>query len=92
MFNLENLFGSIALITSFIGLLPQIVKALKTRSTQDLSMAMLINYLICSFAWIFYGGFTNSGFVLWSNLLGLATSLALILLKFYYDKKQLVAI
>ena len=77
--------GIIAFITSFIGLLPQIVKSCKTRSTQDLSMMMLINYLICSLAWIIYGSSTDSFFVISSNVVGLVVSLLLILLKRHYD-------
>lgn len=80
------LSGSIAFITSFIGLLPQIVKAMKTKSTQDLSMMMLVNYVICSLAWIIYGSSTNSKFVLSSNIVGLVVSLMLILLKRHYDQ------
>lgn len=79
------LSGSVALITSFIGLLPQIYKSLKTKSTKDISMLMLINYLLCSLAWIIYGGYTDSMFVLVSNLLGLLTSFILIVQKKYYD-------
>lgn len=79
--------GSVAFITSFIGLLPQIVKSLKTRSTQDLSMIMLINYLICSLAWIIYGSTTDSFFVISSNIVGLVVSLLLILLKRHYDAR-----
>jgi MtN3 and saliva related transmembrane protein len=80
--------GIIAFITSFIGLLPQIVKSFKTRSTQDLSMIMLINYLICSLAWIIYGSNTDSFFVVSSNAVGLIVSLLLILLKRYYDAQS----
>lgn len=79
--------GSIAFITSFIGLLPQIVKTMKTKSTQDLSMLMLINYLICSLAWIVYGANTDSMFVLSSNVIGLIISFVLILLKRHYDAR-----
>lgn len=79
--------GIIAFTTSFIGLLPQIVKSLKTRSTQDLSMMMLINYLICSIAWIIYGSSTNSFFVISSNVVGLIVSILLILLKRHYDAR-----
>lgn len=79
------LSGFIALITSFIGLLPQAIKSLKTKSTQDLSMLMLINYLICSLAWIVYGSSTNSFFVISSNVAGLIISLLLIYLKKRYD-------
>ena len=81
------LSGSIAFVTSFIGLLPQMYKALKTRCTQDVSMLMLINYFFCSLAWIIYGGYTDSMFVLSSNVVGLLTSLILILQKQYYDAK-----
>ncbi|CAM2886094.1 SemiSWEET family sugar transporter [Legionella steigerwaltii] len=79
--------GLVAFITSFIGLLPQIVKSLKTRSTQDLSMIMLINYLVCSVAWIIYGSSTDSFFVISSNVVGLIVSLLLILLKRHYDAR-----
>ncbi|QBR83720.1 PQ-loop repeat-containing protein [Legionella israelensis] len=79
--------GSVAFITSFIGLLPQIFKALKTKSTQDISMLMLINYLLCSLAWIIYGGYTDSLFVLTSNVVGLVVSLMLIMLKRHYDAR-----
>lgn len=81
------LSGVVAFITSFIGLVPQIVKSLKTRSTQDLSMMMLINYLVCSLAWIIYGSSTNSFFVISSNVVGLIISLLLILLKRHYDAR-----
>ncbi|APF04145.1 TPA: SemiSWEET family transporter [Legionella pneumophila] len=79
--------GIVAFITSFIGLLPQIVKSLKTKSTEDLSMMMLVNYLVCSLAWIIYGSSTNSFFVTSSNVVGLIVSLLLILLKRRYDAR-----
>jgi len=85
---LTDVFGFIAFFTSVIGLLPQIIKATQTRSTQDISMAMLINYLICSIAWIIYGSCSNSIFVLSSNLLGSLSSLTLIFLKLSFDKEN----
>lgn len=88
MSTLVMLSGIIALITSFIGLFPQIIKSLQTKSTQDLSMIMLINYLICSLAWIIYGLETTSFFVLLANVVGLIVSLLMIFLKKYYDAKN----
>lgn len=79
--------GGIAFITSFIGLLPQIIKTMKTKSTQDLSMMMLMNYLICSLAWIIYGININSMMVLSSNIIGSIISFILILLKKHYDNE-----
>ncbi|TAL58651.1 MAG: PQ-loop repeat-containing protein [Legionella sp.] len=81
--------GTFALVTSFIGLLPQIYKSLKTKSTKDLSQVMLLNYFVCSLAWIIYGSYTDSMFVLASNALGLLSSLILLLQKHYYDSRTL---
>lgn len=86
----ENIAGSIAFITSVVGLFPQVFKAIQTKSTQDVSMMMLINYFICSAAWIIYGGYVSSGFVLFSNVIGLLGSVLLIFLKINYDRKEKV--
>ena len=83
---LESLFGTIAFITSIIGLLPQSYKALKTRSTDDVSMFMLINYLACSVAWVAYGMCIHSAFVLLSNAFCALSSFVLMLQKIYYDR------
>lgn len=81
----ESFFGFIALVTSIIGLMPQSYKAFKTRSTEDISMLMLVNYLVCSIAWIIYGSIILSAFVVLSNVIGGLTSLVLIVQKYYYD-------
>lgn len=82
---IQSLFGMLALITSLIGLLPQSYKAYKTRSTQDISMWMLVNFLFCSAAWVIYGICINADFVIASNVVGLASCLLLIAQKRYYD-------
>jgi len=85
---IENVFGTIALITTLIGLLPQVYKTYIVKSAKDLSMLMLINYLICSIAWIVYGSATESSFVTYSNYCGLITSIILIWQKLHYDKSK----
>lgn len=85
---ISNIFGTLALITSIIGLLPQIYKSYKTKSTNDISMLMLINYFICSVSWIVYGFYTESQFVVWSNIVGLITSFISIFQKYHYDNKS----
>jgi MtN3 and saliva related transmembrane protein len=84
---LVEIFGTLALITSFIGLIPQIYKVYKTKSAQDLSIIMLINYFIGSLAWIIYGSQTEANFVTYANILGLITSIISIGQKIHYDKK-----
>ena len=82
---LVNIFGSIALVTSFIGFIPQIYKTFKTKSAQDISFIMLYNFLICSLSWIIYGIYTDSDFVVYSNIVCLITSAISIAQKKYYD-------
>ena len=86
MLLIQSTFGAIALATSFIGLLPQSWKAFKTKSTQDVSTAMVLNYLLCSIAWIIYGICIKAGFVVSSNVVGLASCLLLLFQKRHYDK------
>ncbi|NSX83034.1 hypothetical protein GOM44_00615 [Wolbachia endosymbiont of Atemnus politus] len=86
--NIEEFFGLIALITSLIGLLPQIYKAYITKLTRDVSMLMLVNYLICSLSWIGYSVYQDSTFVMLSNIAGLVISIISIIQKCYYDAKS----
>lgn len=83
-----EIFGYIALATAIIGLLPQVIKSYKTKSTDDLSMIMLANYFIGSVAWIIHGVCINSYFVVWSNILGGIISLISIVQKFIYDNRS----
>ncbi len=79
-----DLFGIIASITSFIGLTPQIYKTYKIKSAHDISILMLWNYLVCSIAWIGYGTYTSSSFVVYSNIVGVISSLISLFQKRYY--------
>ncbi len=85
---LENFFGTVAMATTIIGLLPQVYKSFKTKSTSDVSMLMLINCFVCSFSWVIYGMFTKSDFVVWSNIFSLGVSIVSILQKRHYDQKN----
>lgn len=81
------LIGSIASITSTISLLPQIYQTYKTKSAKDLSLAMLINFFICSTAWIAYGFLTETISVWLTNVIMTIFSVALIVMKIRYEEK-----
>jgi MtN3 and saliva related transmembrane protein len=83
---MEAIWGTIAFATSLIGLIPQIVKSFQTKSTKDISFVMLLNYGVCSLAWIAYGWTTKSLYVIASNVVGLVTSLILVAQKSHYDR------
>ncbi|MDR2628466.1 MAG: hypothetical protein LBC30_00490 [Puniceicoccales bacterium] len=87
MFNVSSFFGTVAFLLSCVSLIPQIWKSFKTKSTGDISMLMLINYLVCSVCWIIYGCYVKSHPVIWSNVAMLVTSFISIVQKYYYDRK-----
>jgi MtN3 and saliva related transmembrane protein len=86
---LVNFFGIIAFITSMIGVLPQIYKCYKTKSSKDISMIMMINFFICSSAWLGYGILSGAGYVILSNVFGVFVTGIAIYQKIHYDKKAL---
>lgn len=85
---IENIFGALAMISSLIGLCPQVYKAWKTKSMDDVSMGMLINYLLGSFFWIGYGIMQSAFFVLISNIIGFLISGLAVYQKRYFDAQK----
>lgn len=81
-----DIIGIIASITSVLGFVPQIYKIHQTKSVQDISILMLLNFLICSAAWVVYGILIGSKYVWVTNLAGLAVSFLLFCQKLYYQK------
>ncbi|MDR1236131.1 MAG: hypothetical protein LBJ96_03925 [Holosporaceae bacterium] len=91
-FTPENLSGIVATVTSIIGLLPQVYKSYRTKSTADISMVMLVNYLICSIAWVAHGLCSGSLFVVYSNVVGTILSGVSVIQKVIYDKNSRTAV
>ncbi|MEM8727920.1 MAG: SemiSWEET family transporter [Chlamydiota bacterium] len=78
----------IATLTSIVSLIPQIIKTYRTRSSNDLSLAMIVNFLICSISWIVYGFLTRTMTVWVTNLIMTFLTLILIFLKVRYSSDQ----
>jgi MtN3 and saliva related transmembrane protein len=71
---LTQFFGTVASVTTIIGLMPQIYKAYKTKSMEDVSTMMLVTSLTCSVSWVVYGILTYSTYVAISNVICVLTS------------------
>jgi MtN3 and saliva related transmembrane protein len=71
-----------------VGVLPQIYKSFKTKSCQDVSMIMMINFFVCSSAWLAYGLLTKSFYVILSNIFGILMTSIAIYQKIYFDRKN----
>ena len=81
-----DVFGYIALVTTIIGLIPQIYKTYRTKSANDLSSVMLWNCFVCAASWLIYGTIMKDKMVAISNIVALLTSIVLIILKRKYAR------
>jgi MtN3 and saliva related transmembrane protein len=71
-----------ALTTS--ALIPQVIKIIKTRSAEDISLVMFIVFSIGISLWIAYGIAINSAPVIIANSISLLLGLFVLWLKFRY--------
>ena len=86
--NLMNLPDTIGLIAGFLtstGFLPQLLKALKTKSTKDISAPMLLILAAGVILWIVYGVMVSALPVIIANVLSLTFISSILILKVKYQ-------
>lgn len=84
-----TIISFIAIFTSTVSLIPQIYLSYKKKSVEDLSLLMLLNFLICSISWVAYSVFTDSFSVFISNLIMIIFSAVLLFFKFKFKKGKI---
>ena len=85
-FPLATVFGWLASFFCTLILFPQIIKAMKTARTRDISMSMLILSVVGNGFWVLHAGLTgNTPLIVGAALIGLM-SVLLIIFKFMFDK------
>ena len=83
----EVLLGWIASLFCTLILVPQIIKALKTRHTDDVSMFMLILSVAGNSFWVAHASMTqNIPLIVGAGLISLM-SITLIIFKYLFDEK-----
>ena len=83
--NIE-IFGYIAAILTTAAFLPQLIKTLKTKKADDVSLITLIMFIIGVLCWIIYGYKISSIPILSANLITLILNLLILISKIYYSK------
>ncbi len=79
--------GYIAAFLTTIAFLPQLLKTLRTKSADDVSLLMLILFLTGVFCWIIYGWFIKSIPILIANSLTFSLNMLILILKLSYQKE-----
>lgn len=76
-----TLIGLSAGTLTTISLLPQVIKAWKSKSTKDISIAMYSALSVGLLLWIFYGFAINSTPIIITNVVSLILTVLVLILK-----------
>ena len=81
-----EIFGYIAAILTTAAFIPQLIKTLKTKKAEDVSLVTLIMFIVGVLCWIIYGYKISSIPILLANLITLLLNLLILISKIYFSK------
>ena len=81
-----DLFGYFAAILTTAAFLPQLIKTLKTKKADDVSLVTLIMFISGVGSWIIYGYKISSFPILLANIITFILNLLILISKIYYEK------
>ena len=81
-----DFFGYFAAILTTSAFLPQLIKTLKTKKADDVSLITLIMFLSGVGSWIIYGYKISSFPILLANIITFILNLLILISKIYYSK------
>ncbi|HZD83659.1 MAG TPA: SemiSWEET family transporter [Nitrososphaeraceae archaeon] len=84
-----SVIGIMASIFALSSTVPQIVKSLKTKKTEDLSVWLILSLIVGLSLWVIYGIGKNDVVIVGGNILGVSLNLVLLLLKFRYSRNPI---
>lgn len=80
-----ELVGYSAALVGTSLMLPQVIKTFKTKRVEDISMWMVVLYLLNCFLWLLYGVLLNAYPLIVCNLIAFFIGLAQLFLKMRYS-------
>lgn len=84
-----KIIGMSAAVLTMFGFVPQLIKALKTKSVKDVSRLTLFQLSAGVFLWVLYGIHLQDIIIIMANTVTLITLLALLYLYFNYERSRL---
>jgi len=88
MFSINiEFFGYFAAILTTLAFLPQLIKTLKTKKAEDVSLITLIMFLTGVFSWIIYGYKISSTPILIANIVTFILNFLILIFKINFSKK-----
>lgn len=86
MVDLLSIVGLIAAVASAIGFLPQVIRTFKTKKAEDVSLYMILVFIVSAVSWITYGYWKNDFFIISTNLAILLCTIMLFVMKLKYKR------
>ena len=80
-------FGYFAAILTTLAFIPQLIKTLKTKKAEDVSLTTLIMFLTGVSAWIIYGIQISSKPILVANIITFLLNFLILVFKLIYSKE-----
>ena len=80
-------FGYFAAVLTTLAFIPQLIKTLKTKKAEDVSLTTLIMFLTGVAAWIIYGIKISSKPILIANIITFLLNFLILIFKLVYSKK-----
>ena len=81
-----DIIGYLAAILTTAAFLPQLIKTLKTKKADDVSLTTLLMFIFGVLSWIIYGYKISSTPILFANLITLILNLLILSSKIYFSK------
>ncbi|MGC8550469.1 MAG: SemiSWEET transporter [Acidobacteriaceae bacterium] len=85
---LVTLAGYCAAVLTTVSFVPQLLRVWRLRSARDISLTMFLAFSLGVFLWLVYGISLHSIPIILANGLTLALSLAILVLKIYFDRRH----
>ncbi|MGB9032245.1 MAG: SemiSWEET transporter [Acidobacteriaceae bacterium] len=82
-----NAIGLTAAVCTTISFVPQLIRIWRLRSAREISLTMFLVYSLGVLLWLIYGILIHSVPVILANAVSLVLSLAMLALKFRFDRK-----
>jgi MtN3 and saliva related transmembrane protein len=86
---LISTIGILASIFALSSTVPQIVKGVKTKKMDDVSVWLILCLITGLSLWVIYGIGKNDGVIVGGNMVGVSLNLVLLFLKFRYSRNPI---
>lgn len=87
--DIDTIIGVSAAMLTMSSFIPQIIKAVKTRSMEDVSVYLMPLFITGFSLWVVYGFMHNDPIIIGANVTGIAFNAALLFLKRRYNNTLL---